>query len=143
MEDLRGKVVLAVNVASKCGFVGQYNGLEDLYKRYADKGFIILGFPCNQFGWQEPGSDDDVASFCKMKYDVSFPIMKKSDVNGPNTNSIYAWLKQQKSGRFGLTGIKWNFEKFLIGKDGVVINRYSTLATPSELEKDIEKAVNA
>ena len=138
-DQLKGKVVLIVNVASKCGFTPQYKELEALYKRYKDEGFTIIGFPCNQFGHQEPGSDEEIAQFCQLNYGVTFPIMKKIDVNGGNEDPVYKFLKSQKSGMLGLRGIKWNFEKFLVDKKGKVYERYSSLTKPSSLSETIEE----
>ncbi|CAL9736892.1 glutathione peroxidase-like peroxiredoxin Hyr1p [Monosporozyma servazzii] len=138
-KDLEGKVVLIVNTASKCGFTPQYEGLEELYKKYKDQGLVILGFPCNQFGNQEPGSQDDIQEFCKLNYGVSFPIMQKIDVNGKNEDPVYEYLKSQKSGALGLTRIKWNFEKFLIDKNGKVVERYSSLTKPSSIDSKISE----
>lgn len=138
-SQLEGKVVLIVNVASKCGFTVQYDELEKLYSKYNNRGFIVIGFPCNQFGNQEPGTDEDIAQFCKTKYGVSFPIMAKIDVNGHNVDPVYQFLKKQKSGLFGLSRIKWNFEKFLINKHGQVVQRYSSMTKPHSLESEIEK----
>ncbi|CAI4039792.1 hypothetical protein SMKI_09G2040 [Saccharomyces mikatae IFO 1815] len=137
-DQLKGKVVLIVNVASKCGFTPQYKELEALYKRYKDEGLTIIGFPCNQFGHQEPGSDEEIAQFCQLNYGVTFPIMKKIDVNGNNEDPVYKFLKSQKSGMLGLRGIKWNFEKFLVDKKGKVHERYSSLTKPSSLSETIE-----
>ncbi|GAW09174.1 glutathione peroxidase [Lentinula edodes] len=120
--DLEGKVVLIVNTASACGFTPQYKGLQALYDKYKDRNFTIVGFPCNQFGGQEPLDDAGVAEFCTVNHGVTFPLMKKSEVNGDNTNEVYQFLKSQKSGILGLTRIKWNFEKFLIDKQGNVVN---------------------
>ncbi|KAF8699361.1 Glutathione peroxidase, partial [Rhizoctonia solani] len=138
-DQLKGKVVLIVNVASNCGFTPQYTGLEALYKKYKDRGFIILGFPCNQFGGQEPGSDEQIGEFCQVNHGVSFPLMKKSDVNGDHANEVYKYLKAQKSGILGLTRIKWNFEKFLIDRQGNVVGRWASTTKPESLEADIEK----
>ncbi|WBF13718.1 hypothetical protein N7582_003078 [Saccharomyces uvarum] len=138
-SQLKGKVVLIVNVASKCGFTPQYKELEALYKRYSDEGFTIIGFPCNQFGHQEPGSDEDIAQFCQLNYGVTFPVLKKTDVNGNNEDPVYKFLKSQKSGMLGLKGIKWNFEKFLVDKKGKVHERYSSLTKPSSLSGAIEE----
>ncbi|KAL7004051.1 Glutathione peroxidase 2 [Cystobasidiomycetes sp. EMM_F5] len=143
MADLKGKVVLVVNVASKCGFTGQYAGLEALYQAHKDQGFVIVGQPCNQFGYQEPGNDDEIAKFCSASYNVTFPILKRNDVNGKNATPLYNFLKSEKGGLFGLSLIKWNFEKFLVSKDGAVIQRYSSRATPETLEKDIIEALEA
>ncbi|TFK92643.1 glutathione peroxidase-like protein [Polyporus arcularius HHB13444] len=138
-EQLRGKVVLIVNVASKCGFTPQYKGLEALYKKYKDQGFVILGFPCNQFGGQEPESDEKIAEFCELNHGVSFPLMAKSDVNGDNTNEVYKWLKSQKAGLLGLTRIKWNFEKFLIDKEGKVVHRWASTTSPEAIDPEVAK----
>lgn len=140
MADYRGKVVLIVNTASKCGFTPQYAGLETLYKTLKEKhgdDFQILGFPCNQFGSQEPGTDDDIQSFCQINYGVSFPIMQKIDVNGDGAAPLYQWLKTEKPGIMGLKMVKWNFEKFLIGRDGQVKNRWASTTKPESIEKDI------
>ncbi|CCH58996.1 hypothetical protein TBLA_0B01530 [Henningerozyma blattae CBS 6284] len=137
--QLKGKVVMIVNVASKCGFTPQYKELEDLYKEYKDKDFIIIGFPCNQFGNQEPGSDTDIAKFCSLNYGVTFPVLKKIDVNGVDEDPVYTFLKDQKSGLLGFKGIKWNFQKFLISKNGEVFQRYSSLTKPKSMEDDIKK----
>merc|ERR1712093_298310 len=143
MSDFEGKVVLIVNVASRCGFTPQYKGLESMYKKYQDRGFAIIGFPCNQFGFQESGSDESIATFCSKNYGVSFPVVKKSNVNGSDANPVYKWLKDQKSGLFGTSFIKWNFEKFLVGRDGKVIDRYGSTTTPGMLESAVEKALEA
>jgi len=140
-EQLKGKVVLVVNVASKCGFTPQYKGLQALYDKYKERDFVILGFPCNQFGGQEPGDDEAIASFCELNHGVNFPLMKKSDVNGDNTNSVFQWLKSEKPGLMGLTRIKWNFEKFLIDKNGKVVNRWASTTTPSAIDGTVEKLV--
>lgn len=138
-KQLEGKVVLIVNVASKCGFTPQYKELEDLYKKYQDKGFEIIGFPCNQFGHQEPGNDEEIAQFCQVSYGVTFPVLKKINVNGSDADPVYTYLKTQKSGLLGFKGIKWNFEKFLINKRGEVHERYSSLTKPLSLESTVEK----
>ncbi|TID21204.1 hypothetical protein CANINC_003484 [Pichia inconspicua] len=138
-SQLEGKVVLIVNTASKCGFTKQFAELEDLYKKYHDQGLEIIGFPCNQFASQDPGSDSEIVEFCKLNYGVTFPIMKKIDVNGEHQDPVYEWLKSQKSGLLGFKGIKWNFEKFLIDKKGNVVHRYSSVKTPSAIAGDIEK----
>ncbi|KAF9115874.1 peroxiredoxin hyr1 [Mortierella sp. AM989] len=143
MADYTNKVILVVNVASKCGFTEQYTELEQLYKDYKDKGFVVIGFPCNQFGKQEPGTNEEIESFCKVNYGVTFPIMDKVNVNGSEEDPVYAFLKSQKSGIMGLTRIKWNFEKFLINKDGTVYQRYSSATRPSEIAGDIEKLLNS
>ncbi|ORX91648.1 glutathione peroxidase [Basidiobolus meristosporus CBS 931.73] len=136
---LKGKVVLIVNVASKCGFTPQYHGLEALYKKYKDRDFIILGFPCDQFGGQEPGNEEEISSFCELNFGVTFPLMEKSEVNGDHANPVFEYLKNQKSGLMGLKRIKWNFEKFLVDRNGEVVSRYASTTKPESLEKDIEK----
>lgn len=138
-SQLKGKTVLVVNVASKCGFTPQYKGLEELYKEYKDKGLEIIGFPCNQFLGQEPGSSDEIASFCSVNYGVTFPVLGKIDVNGSKEDPVYSFLKSQKSGFFGLTRIKWNFEKFLIDKNGNVVERFGSTTTPASIKSHIEK----
>ncbi|CCH47039.1 Phospholipid hydroperoxide glutathione peroxidase, mitochondrial [Wickerhamomyces ciferrii] len=138
-KQLEGKVVIIVNVASKCGFTPQYTELEELYKNYKDQGLVILGFPCNQFGHQEAGSQEEIQSFCQLNYGVTFPIMKKIEVNGGNADPVYQYLKNEKSGLLGFKGIKWNFEKFIVDKEGKVYERYSSLTKPSSLKDTIEK----
>ncbi|ATY61249.1 glutathione peroxidase family [Cordyceps militaris] len=145
LTNYRGKVVLVVNTASKCGFTGQYAGLEKLYQSLAAKhpdDFVILGFPCNQFGSQEPGSNDDIQTFCQVNYGVTFPILQKIDVNGDKAAPVYEWLKSEKPGLLGLKRIKWNFEKFLVGRDGKVVNRWASTTTPESLEKEIVAEIN-
>ncbi|RQM04913.1 hypothetical protein DH86_00002710 [Scytalidium sp. 3C] len=139
LDQYKGKVVLVVNVASKCGFTPQYKGLEELYKsvRAQHPDFEIIGFPCNQFGSQEPGSNDDIQNFCQLNYGVTFPVLGKTEVNGDNANPVYKWLKNEKSGLLGMKLIKWNFEKFLIGRDGKVKGRWASIATPKSLEPQI------
>ena len=139
LSPYAGKVLLIVNVASKCGFTPQYEGLEALHRRYAARGFAVLGFPCNQFGGQEPGSADEIASFCSLTYDVTFPIFGKIDVNGPDAAPLYRWLKKQAPGLFGTEGIKWNFTKFLIDRAGNVVERYAPQTKPEDIAEDIEK----
>ena len=139
MDTYKGKVVLVVNTASKCGFTPQYEGLEKLHREYGDKGLVVLGFPCNQFGNQEPGSEGDIASFCQLNYGVSFQMFSKIDVNGDNTHPIYRYLKSQKGGGLFGDNIKWNFTKFLIDKDGKVVDRFASTTKPESLVKDIEK----
>ena len=134
-----GKVLLVVNVASKCGFTPQYEGLEALHRRFADRGFEVLGFPCNQFGAQEPGDAEEIATFCSLTYDVTFPVFAKIDVNGPAADPLYAELKKQAPGFLGTSGIKWNFTKFLIGRDGHVVERYAPTTKPDAIAADIEK----
>ena len=141
LESYQGKVTLIVNVASKCGFTPQYDGLETVYKKYKDKGLVILGFPCNQFGAQEPGSNEEIQSFCQMNYGVSFPVMSKVEVNGDQADPLYQHLKAQAPGILGIEAIKWNFTKFLVGKDGKVIARYAPQTKPEEIATDIEKAL--
>lgn len=139
LEAYRGKVVLVVNVASKCGFTPQYKGLEAIYKQYKDQGLVILGFPCDQFGHQEPGDENEIKNFCSLNYDVSFPMFAKIEVNGAGTHPLYQWLKSSAPGLLGTEGIKWNFTKFLIGKDGKVLKRYGSIDKPEDIAKDIEK----
>ncbi|ETS80233.1 Glutathione peroxidase 2 [Pestalotiopsis fici W106-1] len=145
LNEYKGKVVLVVNTASKCGFTPQYAGLEKLYKdiiaKHPDQ-FVILGFPCNQFGSQEPGTDDDIQSFCQVNYGVSFPILGKTDVNGDNAAPLYKWLKTEKPGLMGIKSVKWNFEKFLIGKDGKVKNRWASTTKPESLEASILEEIS-
>lgn len=133
-----GKVLLVVNTASKCGFTPQYDGLEKLWKSYGDKGFEVLAFPCNQFGAQEPGTAEEIDSFCKINFGVSFPLMAKIEVNGPGADPLYDWLKDEAPGIMGTKGIKWNFTKFLIDRQGKVVRRYGPMDKPEKLEKDIE-----
>jgi glutathione peroxidase len=134
-----GKVLLVVNVASKCGFTPQYEGLEALHRKYADRGFEVLGFPCNQFGAQEPGNAEEIANFCSLTYDVTFPVFAKIDVNGSGADPLYGELKKQAPGFLGTEGIKWNFTKFLVGRDGNVVERYAPTTKPEEIAADIEK----
>jgi glutathione peroxidase len=141
LSDYRGKVLLIVNTASKCGFTPQYEGLEALYRQFKDRGLVILGFPCNQFGAQEPGDAAEIASFCQLTYDVSFPMMAKVDVNGPKAHPLYAWLKGQKKGILGTEGIKWNFTKFLIDREGKVAGRFAPTATPQSLQSAVEALI--
>lgn len=141
LHALENKAVLVVNVASKCGFTPQYTGLQKLHQDYADKGVVILGVPCNQFGAQEPGNAEEIASFCSTTYEVSFPILEKVDVNGSNAHPLYQWLKNQKPGLLGTEGIKWNFTKFLINKQGEVVDRFAPQTTPDDLRKELDKLV--
>ena len=143
LSEFRGKVMLIVNTASQCGFTPQFGGLEELHKTYSDQGLAVLGFPCNQFGAQDPGTDSDIASFCQVNYGVSFPMMSKIDVNGPTAHPLYQWLSAEAPGLLGSKSIKWNFTKFLVGKDGKVIKRYAPLDKPADLAKDIESALAA
>ena len=133
-----GKVILIVNVASRCGFTPQYRGLEELYRKYSAQGFAILGFPCNQFGAQEPGNEDEIAQFCKSTYDVTFQMFAKIDVNGQNAHPLYQFLKHSAPGILGSTAIKWNFTKFLVDRKGFVRNRFAPTDTPKALENDVE-----
>jgi glutathione peroxidase len=133
----RGKVLLIVNVASRCGFTPQYEGLEALYRRLGDRGLVVLGFPCNQFGHQEPGDAAEIQRFCSVSYGVSFPMFAKIEVNGPNTHPLYRFLKTGKRGLLGSTAIKWNFTKFLAGRDGTIVRRYGPREAPAGLERDI------
>ena len=142
LEQYKGKVLLIVNTASKCGFTPQYEGLESLYKRYNDKGFEILGFPCDQFGHQEPGSDEDIAQFCSLNFGVSFPLFKKTNVNGPDTNPLFEELKNEVPGLLGTKRIKWNFTKFLVNAQGKVLKRYAPTVKPEAIEKDIAKLLS-
>jgi glutathione peroxidase len=139
LSDKLGKVLLVVNVASKCGFTPQYEGLEALQRKYADNGFEVLGFPCNQFGAQEPGNAEEIATFCKLTYDVTFPVLKKVEVNGAGASPLYDWMKGQAPGLMGSKAIKWNFTKFLIDREGKVVRRYGPTDAPASIEKDIAK----
>jgi glutathione peroxidase len=139
LSDYRGKVVLIVNTASKCGFTPQYEGLEALYRKYADKGLVVLGFPCNQFGAQEPGNAEEIQNFCSLTYDVTFPMFAKIDVNGPKAHPLYEYLKHEKKGLLGSEGIKWNFTKFLVGRDGEVVDRFAPTTKPEDISGTIEK----
>lgn len=139
MSDFKGKVLLVVNVASKCGFTPQYKGLEAVYRRFKDRGFAVLGFPSNQFGEQEPGANSEIAEFCEMNFGVTFPLFEKIDVNGENAHPLYRHLTSAKPGLLGSEGIKWNFTKFLVDSKGDVLKRYAPSAEPEEIAKDIEK----
>ncbi len=141
LSEYQGKVILIVNTASKCGFTPQYQGLETLYKKYEEQGLVILGFPCNQFGKQEPSDNSEIGSFCQKNYGVTFPIFEKIDVNGESTAPFYEDLKTQVSGILGTKNIKWNFSKFLIGRNGEVIGRYAPITKPEALEEIIKKAL--
>jgi glutathione peroxidase len=134
----KGKVLLVVNVASKCGFTPQYEGLEALHRRYGDKGFEVLGFPCNQFGAQEPGNAEEIANFCSLTYDVTFPLLGKIDVNGKGAAPIYRHLKSEAPGLLGSEAIKWNFTKFLVDRSGKVVKRYAPQTKPEDIARDIE-----
>lgn len=139
IDAYRGKVILVVNTASKCGFTPQYEGLEALYRDLQDRGLVILGFPCNQFGSQEPGNEGEIATFCELRYQVTFPMFAKIDVNGANESPLYAWLKREAPGLLGMQGIKWNFTKFLINREGGVEARYAPATKPEAIRADIEK----
>ncbi len=142
MSSFQGKAMLIVNVASKCGFTPQYTGLEELYKKFKDRGLVILGFPCNQFGGQEPGSESEIQQFCELNFGVSFPLFAKIDVNGEKADPLFQYLKKAEPGILGTEGIKWNFTKFLVSKDGKVLKRYAPTVKPDELDKDIQAALN-
>ena len=137
LADYRGKTLLIVNVASACGYTPQYAGLEALYRKYQDRGFVVLGFPCNQFGAQEPGSADDIATFCSSRYDVTFPLFAKIDVNGAHAHPLFEHLKKERPGALGTKGIKWNFTKFLVDGRGQVVERYGSSTTPEQIDKDV------
>lgn len=143
LEQYRGKVMLIVNVASKCGFTPQYQGLEALYRTYRDRGLVVLGFPCNQFMGQEPGNAEEIQSFCSLKYEVTFPMFAKVDVNGKNQHPLYAYLKNASRGIFGTRAIKWNFTKFLVNREGAVVSRRSAITKPAKLAKHIEQLLGA
>ena len=143
LSQYQGKVLLIVNTASACGFTPQYKGLQALHEQYADRGLVVLGFPCNQFGAQEKGTDDEIASFCELNFGVSFPLFKKVDVNGSDAHPLFVQLKKRAPGLLGSQGIKWNFTKFLIGRDGQVIQRYAPQDKPESLAADIERALAA
>ncbi|HEX5693749.1 MAG TPA: glutathione peroxidase [Arenimonas sp.] len=141
LDAYRGKVLLVVNTASKCGFTPQYEGLEQLWRDYKDRGLVVLGFPCDQFGHQEPGNADEIKNFCSLNYDVSFPMFDKVEVNGGGAHPLWKWLKSEKAGLLGLEGIKWNFTKFLVGRDGQVLKRYAPTEKPEAMRKDVESAL--
>jgi len=141
LDSWRGHVLLIVNVASKCGFTPQYRGLEALFRKYKDQRFAVLGFPCDQFGHQEPGAETEIQEFCSLTYDVTFPMFSKIDVNGPNAHPLYQVLKSEKKGLLGSEGIKWNFTKFLVGRDGSVLRRYGSNESPESIEEDVVKAL--
>jgi glutathione peroxidase len=143
LSSQRGKVLLIVNTASACGFTPQFAGLEKLWEAYRDKGLVIVGFPSNEFGGQDPGSNDEIASFCQLNYGVSFPMMAKVKVNGREAHPLWQWLTSEARGVLGTQAVKWNFTKFLVGKDGQVIKRYAPTDTPESLQADIEKALAA
>lgn len=139
LADYKGKVMLVVNTASKCGFTPQYAGLEKLYRDNADKGLVVLGFPCDQFGHQEPGDENEIKNFCSLSYDVSFPMFAKIDVNGANAHPLYKHLTTAKKGLLGTTSVKWNFTKFLVDRDGNVVERYAPTDKPESIAKDLKK----
>lgn len=139
LEKYKNRVMLIVNVASKCGFTYQYEGLEKLHEKYASEGLSVLGFPCNQFLAQEPGTEEEIKEFCSLTYDVKFDMFAKIDVNGNDTHPLYTYLKSSQSGLFGTEAIKWNFTKFLVDRDGKVVKRYSPSTNPSEIENDIKE----
>mgnify|MGYP000330125608 FL=1 len=139
LKDKLGKVLLVVNTASKCGFTPQYDGLEELFQKYKDQGFEVLAFPCNQFGNQEPGDAGEIAEFCKVNFGLTFPLMAKVDVNGPDASPLFDWMKKEKPGVMGSKSIKWNFTKFLIDREGNVVKRYGSTDAPKAIAKDIEK----
>jgi glutathione peroxidase len=141
-ESYKGKVLLIVNTASKCGFTPQYDGLEELHKAHQNDGLEVIGFPCDQFGGQEPGDDDDIASFCEMRFNLSFPLSTKIEVNGQNEAPVYTWLKQSAPGLLGSKGIKWNFTKFLVDQNGTAVKRYAPTTKPKDIEADILKLIN-
>ena len=142
LAEYRGKVLLVVNTATQCGFTPQLAGLENVYKEYADRGLVVLGFPCDQFGGQNPGSDEDTATFCERNYGVSFPMFSQVDVNGDDAHPLYRWLRSEKSG-IGGDKIKWNFTKFLVDAEGNVVKRYGSTTKPEKIAKDIEKLLPA
>jgi len=141
LKEYRDKYMLIVNVASKCGFTKQYEGLEKLYKKYKDRNFVVLGFPCNQFASQEPGTESDIISFCRANYDVTFPMFSKIDVNGDSTHQLYKYLKSEKPGLLGTQIIKWNFTKFLVNNRGQVIERFAPSTTPKEIDEYLTKEI--
>ena len=143
LKQFKGQVLLIVNTASACGFTPQFAGLEELHQAYGGQGLVVLGFPCNQFGAQDPGSDGEIAQFCQLNYGVSFPMMAKIDVNGADAHPLYQWLSAAAPGLLGSKNIKWNFTKFLIGRNGEVIRRYAPQDAPASLAKDIEAALAA
>lgn len=143
LDEYRGKVLLIVNTASKCGFTPQFEGLEKVFEQYKAQGLVVIGFPCNQFASQDPGSNSEIGEFCQRNYGVSFPMMAKVDVNGPQAHPLYQWLVKEAPGILGTKSIKWNFTKFLIGRDGQVLGRYAPTDAPKSLIDDIEKALAA
>ena len=143
LAEMQGQVLLIVNTASACGFTPQFEGLETLHKTYGERGLAVIGFPCNQFGGQDPGSNEEIGAFCQRNYGVSFAMMEKVEVNGDNAHPLFKWLKAEAPGLLGSEAIKWNFTKFLVGKDGRVLKRYASMDAPEKLAKDIETALAA
>lgn len=143
LSDYQGKVLLIVNTASKCGFTPQFDGLEKVFQKYQAQGLVVLGFPCNQFGGQDPGNNSEIGEFCQRNYGVSFPMFAKIDVNGSDAHPIYKFLTKEAKGILGTESVKWNFTKFLVGRDGNVIDRFATATKPEDMAKDIEKALSA
>lgn len=141
LSGYAGKVLLVVNVASKCGFTPQYAGLQALWQRYRDRGLVVLGFPCDQFGHQEPGSEAEIRAFCSLEYGIDFPMFAKVEVNGPGAHPLWQWLKRQKAGFLGTGAIKWNFTKFLVGRDGQVLSRHAPAEKPESLQAAVEAAL--
>jgi glutathione peroxidase len=142
LDEFAGRALLIVNVASKCGFTPQYQGLEALWRKHRDEGFAVLGFPCDQFGHQEPGDEREIKEFCSLRYDVSFPLFAKIDVNGARAHPLYAWLKSEKAGVFGTEGIKWNFTKFLVDRAGGVVKRFAPSDTPEKIAGDLNAVLS-
>ena len=142
LDAYRGQILLIVNVASRCGFTPQYAGLESLYRRHRDQGLTVLGFPCDQFGHQEPGSEEEIKNFCSLTYQVTFPLFAKINVNGAETHPLYRYLKSEQTGLLGSEAIKWNFTKFLVNREGQVLQRYAPTDTPEAIEKDIVKLLD-
>jgi Glutathione peroxidase len=142
MDEFRGKTLLVVNVASKCGFTPQYTGLQRLYDDYKEKGLVVLGFPCDQFGHQEPGNEEEIQNFCSTNYNVTFPMFAKINVNGSGTHPLYAHLKSEKKGLLGSESIKWNFTKFLVDSEGAVVRRYAPNDTPEKISEDVKAVLN-
>jgi glutathione peroxidase len=142
LDAYRGRVLLVVNVASRCGFTPQYAGLEALYRKYRERGFAVLGFPCDQFGQQEPGDEAEIKEFCRLTYDVTFPLLAKIDVNGPSAHPLYVFLKTARRGILGTKGIKWNFTKFLVDRDGKVVRRFGPMVKPGRIEKQLVRILS-
>ncbi|HET6603053.1 MAG TPA: glutathione peroxidase [Xanthomonadaceae bacterium] len=138
LDTYAGKALLIVNVASKCGFTPQYEGLEAMYQRHRDRGLVVLGFPCDQFGHQEPGDEEEIRNFCSLNYEISFPLFAKIEVNGQNAHPLYRWLKSEKGGVLGIDAIKWNFTKFLTDRNGKVVKRYAPTDKPEKIERELE-----